>query len=157
MTLTIILIGQTKQDFVLQGTHLYLQRLKHYLPVEELVINELKDKKNMDAQTIREKEGASILSHIGDRACLVLMDENGIQIKSRAFASNVQKILNGGFRQCFFLIGGAFGVSEAVKARANYTISLSALTMNHDLARLVLYEQLYRAMTILRNEPYHND
>ncbi|MBK7029380.1 MAG: 23S rRNA (pseudouridine(1915)-N(3))-methyltransferase RlmH [Bacteroidales bacterium] len=125
--------------------------------VKYIEIPELKEKRNMSPLQIKEKEAHTILSNIPKSATIILLDEHGVSKSSIEFASFIQKQMNTGIKELIFIIGGAFGVSELIKKQSDICISLSKMTFTHQFIRVILAEQLYRAMTILRNEPYHNE
>jgi 23S rRNA (pseudouridine1915-N3)-methyltransferase len=151
------MIGNTTEAFVLDGYKVFLKRLKHYIKVKEVVIPDIKDRKHLTAEQIKEKEAVFLLDKLTSANYSVLLDERGKEFSSVEFAGFLQKSMNAGTRELFFIIGGAYGVAESVKQKADYTISLSRMTFTHQFIRLLFTEQLYRAMTILKNEPYHND
>ncbi|MBK7172528.1 MAG: 23S rRNA (pseudouridine(1915)-N(3))-methyltransferase RlmH [Bacteroidales bacterium] len=157
MVITILVVGKTTEDFIRQGFTLYFERLKHYLGVKYIEIPELKEKRNMSPLQIKEKEALTILSNIPKSATIILLDEHGVSKSSIEFASLIQKQMNTGIKELIFIIGGAFGVSELIKKQSDICISLSKMTFTHQFIRVILAEQLYRAMTILKNEPYHNE
>jgi 23S rRNA (pseudouridine1915-N3)-methyltransferase len=157
MNLTLLLTGSTSEPFVKTGLELYLKRLNYYLKVTEVIIPDLRDRKSLDPTQIKEREGISILAKIPASAYCLLLDERGREFTSVDFAAQLQKIMNSGARELIAVVGGAYGVSEAVKQRADLTVSLSRMTFTHQFIRLIFAEQVYRAMTILRNEPYHNE
>jgi 23S rRNA (pseudouridine1915-N3)-methyltransferase len=157
MIITILVIGKTTEEFVQLGFKVYFDRLKHYLGVKYIELPELKDKKNLSPIQIKDKEALSILSSIPKSATIVLLDEHGVSKSSIEFANLLQKQMNSGIKELIFIIGGAFGVSELIKKQADLCISFSKMTFTHQFIRVILAEQLYRAMTILKNEPYHND
>ena len=111
----------------------------------------------MNAEQIKEKEAVLILEKLNSANFSVLLDERGKEFTSVEFAGFLQKTMNAGTRELFFIIGGAYGVAESVKQKVDLTVSLSRMTFTHQVIRLLFAEQLYRAMTILKNEPYHND
>ena len=157
MNITILMIGNTSEAFVKNGYEIFLSRLKHYVKVKEIIIPDLKDRKHLNSEQIKEKEAVLILEKIASANFTVLLDEHGKEFSSVEFAGFLQKTMNAGTREMFFVIGGAFGVAESVKQKADLTVSLSRMTFTHQLIRLLFAEQLYRAMTILKNEPYHNE
>jgi 23S rRNA (pseudouridine1915-N3)-methyltransferase len=157
MNITILMIGNTSEAFVKNGYEIFFKRLIHYIKVKEIIIPDLKDRKHLNAEQIKEKEAALILEKIASSNFTVLLDEHGKEFSSVEFAGFLQKTMNAGTREMFFIIGGAFGVAESVKQKADLTVSLSRMTFTHQLIRLLFAEQLYRAMTILKNEPYHNE
>ena len=111
----------------------------------------------MPEKILKEKEGELVLKQVSGGDILVLLDENGRQMASRDFSVFIQKQMLAGIRRLFFVIGGAYGFSDAVYQRADYKISLSKMTFSHQMVRLIFAEQLYRAHSILNNEPYHHD
>jgi 23S rRNA (pseudouridine1915-N3)-methyltransferase len=157
MNITILMIGNTSEAFVKNGYEIFFKRLKHYIKVKEIIIPDLKDRKHLNAEQIKEKEAVLIIEKITSSNFTVLLDEHGKEFSSVEFAGFLQKTMNAGTREMFFVIGGAFGVAEIVKQKADLIVSLSLMTFTHQLIRLLFAEQLYRAMTILKNEPYHNE
>jgi 23S rRNA (pseudouridine1915-N3)-methyltransferase len=151
------MIGNTSEAFVYDGYGLFIKRLKHYVKVKEIIIPDIKDRKHLNAEQIKEKESLLILEKLTTANYSVLLDERGKEFSSVEFAGFMQKTMNAGTRELFFIIGGAYGVAESVKQKADLTVSLSRMTFTHQVIRLLFAEQLYRAMTILKNEPYHNE
>ena len=156
MNITLLMIGNTSEAFVLDGYEVFMKRLKHYVKVKEVIIPDVKDRKHLNADQIKEKEAILILEKLAASNFSVLLDERGKEFTSVEFAGFLQKTMNAGTRELFFILGGAYGVAESVKQKADLTISLSQMTFTHQVIRLLFAEQLYRAMTILKNEPYHN-
>lgn len=148
-------IGKTDEKYLETGIAIFEKRLGHYLPFSFSIIPEPKIKRKESAQ-MREEEGKVILAKLTAEDHLVLLDERGTEFTSAGFAAWMEKRLGGGKKRMVFLIGGAFGFSPDVYARADEKIALSKLTFSHQMVRLFFVEQLYRAMTILKNEPYHN-
>jgi 23S rRNA (pseudouridine1915-N3)-methyltransferase len=157
MNITILVVGKTNEEFVKIGVLKYYERIQHYINIRQIDINELKDKKSFSPNQIKEKETIAILQQVPKASIIVLLDENGLQLTSGEFAFFMQKQMNKGVKDLSFIIGGAFGVSEELKKRADHIISVSKMTFTHQFVRVVLAEQIYRAFTILRNEPYHNE
>ncbi len=139
-----------------EGIAIYQERLKHYAKVE---YKELPDvpAKGLTHELLKEREGEQFLKQIKTEDTVLLLDENGDHFSSRAFAEMLQRRMNSGAKQLVLIIGGAFGFSEAMYARANGKISFSKMTYSHEMIRLLLVEQLYRAHTILKGESYHHD
>lgn len=156
MTIKLLVVGKTEhgalQNLILE----YVHRLKHYARFEMLTIPQLKNTKNLSKKEQQVKEGTLILKQIESSDYLVLLDENGKQYRSVDFAAYLQKKMNSGLKNVVFIIGGPYGFDEVVKERGNMSISLSKMTFSHQMVRLFFMEQLYRAFTILRNEPYHH-
>lgn len=136
---------------------MYEKRLKHYIPFEIQVIPDIKAAKNLTNEQQKDREGEVILNALENQDMLVLMDEKGQQFGSVEFANFLQKKMNSGIKQMVLTVGGPFGFSKAVYERAQGKISLSKMTFSHQMVRLFLAEQLYRAYTILNNEPYHHE
>lgn len=149
-------IGKTTEAYLQNGISLYEKRLSHYLPFAWQVLPTPKTKNN-DPQHLKQLEGQAILEKLRSDDYLVLLDERGQQLSSVELAQWLQQRLQAPARRLIFLIGGAYGFSPDLYARAQAQLSLSRLTFSHQMVRLFLLEQLYRAMTILRNEPYHNE
>ena len=157
MNITLLMIGNTSEAFVQDGYEVFMKRLKHYIKVKELIIPDIKDRKHLNAEQIKEKEAILIIEKLSSANYVVLLDERGKEFSSVEFAGFLQKTMNAGTRELYFIIGGAYGVAESVKQKADLTVSLSRMTFTHQFIRLLYAEQLYRAMTILKNEPYHNE
>lgn len=152
-----ICIGKTGKSFLEEGENEYLKRLKHYIPVERIEIPDLKNQKKLTFEQIKELEGKEILAKIQSGDQLILLDERGKHYSSVDFANFLQQRFNSGGKALAFVVGGAYGFSEEVYAAASAKISLSTMTFSHQMVRMIFFEQLYRAMTILKNEPYHHD
>ncbi|MDT0651054.1 23S rRNA (pseudouridine(1915)-N(3))-methyltransferase RlmH [Autumnicola edwardsiae] len=156
MTIKLLCIGKTDSKQLQQLIDVYLKRLQFYTKFEIEIIPDLKKVKNLDENQQKIKEGELILSKVQNADFLVLLDENGKQFSSEGFSEYIQKRLNSGLKQLIFVVGGPYGFSEAVYQRANSKISLSKMTFSHQMVRLFFTEQVYRAFTILKNEPYHH-
>jgi len=156
MVIELIVIGKTTEKYLETGIAEYLKRLSHYIKFDMRVIPELKNAKSLRQEQIKEKEGESIMALVSKPDHLVLLDENGKQHSSEQFAEWLQGHMNRGLRKLIFVVGGAYGFSEAVYARADQMLSLSAMTFSHQMVRLIFAEQLYRSLTILSGEPYHH-
>lgn len=156
MTIQLLAIGKTDSKEMQQLIGIYEQRLQHYTRFELEVIPDLKKTKNLDPATFREKEGEAILKKLKPTDVLVLLDERGKSYTSVGFSEFLQQQMNAGVKRLVFCIGGAYGFSDAVYAKARFKLSLSKMTFSHQMVRLFAAEQIYRAFTILRNEPYHN-
>ena len=149
-------VGKTTQDFVENGLAVYQKRLKHYLPFNFTVIPALKKSKGLTFEQIKTKEGEELLKKITADDYLILLDDKGKQRTSPEFATYMEKLLQRPERRAIFLVGGAYGFSDAIYRRSNALFSLSKMTFSHQMVRVFFVEQLYRAMTILKNEPYHH-
>ena len=121
------------------------------------MIPDIKNAKNMDANQLKTKEAAAVLEKLKSDDCLILLDENGKHYTSVDFSKFLEQKMQASHKRIVFLIGGAFGFSEEIYQRANYQLSLSKMTFSHQMIRVFALEQIYRAMTIMKNEPYHNN
>lgn len=157
MKISLLVIGKTDAGYFSQGIQEYENRLKHYLPFEMQVIPDIKNVKNLSEEQQKEKEGEFILKNLLAGDYLVLLDERGKDFSSLQFASYIEKKTHTVSKRLIFVIGGPYGFSKAVYDKAAEKISLSKMTFSHQMIRLVFVEQLYRAMTILNNEPYHHE
>lgn len=157
MKVKFICIGKTGKPFLEEGENEYLKRLKHYIPVERIEIPDLKNQKKLTIEQIKELEGKEILSkvHSGDQ--LILLDERGKHYSSVDFAAFLQQKFNSGGKSIVFVVGGAYGFSQEVYDLSVGKVSLSTMTFSHQMVRMIFFEQLYRAMTILKGEPYHHE
>lgn len=156
MTITLIAIGKTDNKQLITLIDDYKKRLGHYVKFKFDIIADIKNVKNLSESQQKQKEGELILKQVSTSDALILLDENGKQYNSVAFANYLQKHMNSGLKNLIFVIGGPYGFSEDVYKRANGKLSLSKMTFSHQMVRLFFIEQLYRGFTILRNEPYHH-
>ncbi len=139
------------------GVQKYTDRLTHYTPFELIFLPDAKNVKNMTQQQQKVAEGKAILGVVEPSDVVILLDENGQELTSRQFAKFIEKHSISGARRLIFIIGGPYGFSDEVYERANGKLSLSRMTYSHQMVRLIFAEQLYRAHTILKGEPYHHD
>ena len=156
MKFTLLVVGRTVEKHYITAIEDYVARTKHFISFDMEVIPELKNTKSLSMEQQKEKEGEMILKALQPGDVVVLLDEHGKEFRSIEFADYVQKRMSSG-RDVMFVVGGPYGFSEAVYQRANGKISLSKMTFSHQMVRLFFVEQLYRAMTILRGEPYHHE
>jgi 23S rRNA (pseudouridine1915-N3)-methyltransferase len=156
MTIKLIVVSKTDIPYLQTGIEEYVGRLKHYCDFELVMIPALKNLGKASPEEVKDREGQLILKQVEKADCVVLLDEHGKEYTSVGFSEYLQKQMNTGTRTLAFVIGGAFGFSPAVYAKATHKISLSQMTFNHQMVRLFFVEQLYRAFTILHHEKYHN-
>jgi 23S rRNA (pseudouridine1915-N3)-methyltransferase len=157
MQIKLLTVGKTDHPAIQQLINEYEGRLTHYIRFELEVIPDLKNTKSLSELIQKEKEGELLLKKVQPSDELILLDERGKSYGSLEFSVVIQKKMNSGLKQLIFIIGGPYGFSEAVYQRANGKISFSKMTFSHQMIRPFFIEQLYRAFTILRNEPYHHD
>lgn len=156
MQIRLIAVGKTDHSAIQSLLDEYIKRLGFYIKFEMEIIPDLKNAKNLSEAAQKEKEGELILKKVQTSDELVLLDEQGKQYTSVDFSDYLQKKMNAGLRQLIFVIGGPYGFSDSVYQRANGKVSLSKMTFSHQMVRVFFVEQLYRAFTILKNEPYHH-
>ncbi|HBN46155.1 MAG TPA: 23S rRNA (pseudouridine(1915)-N(3))-methyltransferase RlmH [Prevotella sp.] len=156
MKTLLLLVGKTQDKHFLAGINDYAERIGHYMPFEIKVIPELRNTKNLSEQQQQTQEGELLLKQLQPSDTVVLLDEHGTEHRSVEFAAWLQKKQNTA-RRLVFIIGGPYGFSEAVYKRANEMVSLSRMTFSHQMVRLVFTEQIYRACTIIKGEPYHHE
>lgn len=157
MKLQLIAVGKMNDAPLVEAVNKYLKRLKHYIPFEYITLPDVKTTRAMTGQRQKETEGATILSAVDPRDFVILLDERGKELTSREFAAYIDRRTLSLAGNLVFVIGGPYGFSDAVYGRANDKLSLSRMTFSHEMVRLFFVEQVYRAMTILRGEPYHHD
>ena len=156
MKTELILVGKTTNKHFVACINDYVERIGHYMPFSLTTIPELKNSKSLSEDQQKEREGELIMKQLQASDTVVLLDEHGSQMRSIEFASWLQKMQNSA-RRLVFVIGGPYGFSPALYQRANQKISLSPMTFSHQMVRLVFTEQIYRACTILKGEPYHHE
>lgn len=155
MDIALIAVGKTATGYVREGIEEYLKRLKHYIPFTVETVPDVRGGKLSEEQQKR-LEGERILSLLRPADRVVLLDERGAEYTSEKFAERLQKDMASGLKRLIFVIGGPYGFSPEVYVRADAKLSLSKMTLNHEMVRMFFVEQVYRAMTILRGEPYHH-
>lgn len=156
MRITLLVVGKTTDPRLQSLIEDYQQRLKHYIPFEFVVVPDIKNAKTLSQEQLKSAEGQAILSFLTPAMDVMLLDEHGREFRSIEYADFLQKKMGSG-RDLTLVIGGAYGFSKEVYDRANGKISLSQMTFSHQMIRLMAIEQIYRAMTILRGEPYHHE
>ena len=157
MKIEIIAIGKTQSKYLSEGINAYCERIVHYLPFSLTVLPDIKASRGMTEAMQKQKEGQLMLSTFQPSDCVILLDERGREFTSREFAAFIEKKMASGLKRLVLVIGGPYGFSDEVYSRADGKISLSRMTFSHEMVRLFITEQIYRAMTILRGEPYHHD
>jgi 23S rRNA (pseudouridine1915-N3)-methyltransferase len=157
MKITLLTVGKTDVRWVREGLDLYVSRLKHYVSFSLTEIPELKNVSALSQEQIKEREGGLILAAVKPSDAVYLLDEHGRQFRSVEFARFLEERMSRGGRDLVFVIGGAYGFSKEVYDRSDGMVSLSAMTFSHQMVRTIFAEQLYRAFTILRGEPYHHE
>jgi len=153
----LLTIGNTDKAYIKNGIDEYVKRLTFYIPFETKILPDLKNRSTLSLELQKEKEGQLILNQVVAGDFVVLLDERGMGFSSLEFSKWIEKKMIAGIRQLVFVIGGPYGFSKLVYQRADFQISLSPLTFSHQMVRMIFVEQLYRAMTIIKNEPYHHE
>lgn len=157
MKITLVCIGKTDDKFIQEGIDKYLNRLKHYVTFNIVVIPDVKNVKNMSQAQQMEKESELFFKQINTLDFVVLLDERGKEFRSIEFSNYLEQRMVSGVNHMVFLIGGPYGFADKVRERANYLVSLSKLTFSHQMVRLFFVEQIYRAFSIMKGEPYHHE
>lgn len=157
MKISLLLIGKTNSKFLIDGIQEYVKRLSFYIPFSIKYLNDTKNTRKLSQEQQKQLEGKMILDSLEKSDYVVLLDEHGTEFTSIEFARYIEKKQSTVQRQLVFIVGGPYGFSDDVKKRANEKISMSKMTFSHEMIRLFFVEQLYRAMTIIKNEPYHHE
>jgi|ERR1043165_6684589 23S rRNA (pseudouridine1915-N3)-methyltransferase len=155
MKITLLLVGKTGSAEIKSICEDYRKRINHYMKMEEVVLDNASIKG--ERQKVKDKEGELIMKKIAPTDHVVLLDDKGKEYTSIGFARYLEGVFNQSAKNIIFVVGGAYGFSDAVYARGNVKLSLSKMTFSHQIVRAIFYEQLYRAFTILRGEPYHHE
>jgi 23S rRNA (pseudouridine1915-N3)-methyltransferase len=153
----VICVGKTNHNALRDWLPEYQKRLLHYVKLDWVELPELKNTKNLRESVQKEEEGKRVLKQLNPQDIVVLLDEKGSQYTSKDFAVFLQKRMNAGTKNLVFVIGGPYGFSTELYERAQHKISLSSMTFSHQMVRIFVAEQLYRAFSILNNEPYHHE
>lgn len=157
MKIKLVVIGKTDKKYLQEGIKLFQDRIPHYLPFEYIIIPDIKNTRKLSEDQQKEKEGELILAQLKPGDELILLDEKGKEFRSVEFAGFLEKKMLSGVKNLVFCIGGPYGFSPDVYSKCTSKISLSRMTFSHQMVRLVFCEQLYRALTILKGEPYHHE
>lgn len=155
MKLKLLFTGKTEDGYLKEGIDIYTKRLRHYIPYEIKIAGERKKKSFQQSAKIS-AEYEKLMSAFDKTAYIVLLDEKGEKLTSEGFAGLIEKNMNHGYRELVFITGGPYGFPENIRNKADRIVSLSDMTFSHQMVRLILVEQIYRAMTIIRGEPYHH-
>lgn len=156
MKIKLLVLGKTNKSYFVEAEQEYLKRLSKYIQFEKIELPDVKNSGNLSENQLKMEEGKSILSKLEKQTILVLLDENGKEFSSKSFSVWIKDEMNKGPKSITFVIGGAYGFSEEIYKVAHYKISLSKMTFNHQMVRMIFIEQIYRAFSILRGEPYHH-
>lgn len=156
MKILLLVIGKTDDDYLITGIKKYVGRLGHYVSFEMKEIPDIRNRKTLSEEQQKKSESFLLLSQFQAGDYIILLDENGKQFTSVDFSENLEKLMASGSKRIVFVIGGPYGFSQDVYAKANAKMSLSPMTFSHQMVRLIFVEQLYRAFTILKGEPYHH-
>lgn len=156
MKITLLCIGKTDQSYLITGMEKYLKRLKHYIDFKLIILSDIKARKNLSAAQQKEKEAVLIVKHIQPTDQVILLDENGNNYSSVEFASFIEKKMINSVTNLVFVIGGPYGFDQSIYEQAHFKIALSRMTFSHQMIRLFFLEQMYRALSIIRHEPYHH-
>jgi len=157
MKISLICIGKTDDSYLIQGIDSFQKRLKFYINFKMVVIPDIKNSKNLSKEVQKAKEAEQILKLISNTDCIILLDERGKEYRSIEFADFLNKKMVSSTQHLVFVIGGPYGFDTSIEKRADGKISLSKMTFSHQMIRLFFSEQLYRAFSILKNEPYHHE
>ena len=157
MKILLLVIGKTDEDYLVTGIKKYVGRLGHYVSFEMKEIPDIRNRKTLSEDQQKKAESFLLLQQLQPGDQVVLLDENGKQYSSVAFAENLEKLMASGAKRIVFVIGGPYGFAQEVYDKADAKLSLSPMTFSHQMVRLVFVEQLYRAFTILKGEPYHHN
>lgn len=157
MEIQLITIGKTSAKYIREGIEIYLSRLKHYIPFKIMELPDVKRTSSLTEARQKEIEGEAFLSRLTPSDYVTLLDERGVSPTSRQFAEIIEKHQIAGRKRVVFLVGGPYGFSQQIYDRADSQLSLSKMTFSHEMVRLFFVEQVYRACTILKGEPYHHD
>lgn len=156
MKIKLLVVGKTASPWLIEGIDVYVKRLIHYTDFTFEVIPDIKNAGNMQQEQLKDLEATAVLKKVQPRDLVILLDEGGKQFSSEQMADQLQKWMSAGSSNVVFVVGGAFGFGKELLSAAKFRISLSAMTFSHQMVRLIFVEQLYRAFTILKKEPYHH-
>jgi len=157
MKILLLVIGKTDEKYLADGIDKYLNRLKHYIGIDYEEIPDLKNRKSLSEAQQKKQEGLLILSKLKPSDKLVLLDDKGKEYSSIQFSKHLQNQMNSGIKRLVLVVGGPYGFDPSVYAKAEGKLSMSRMTLSHQMIRIFIVEQVYRAFSILKNEPYHHE
>lgn len=156
MKIKLMVVGKTASPWLIEGIDVYVKRLIHYTDFSFEVVPDIRNAASLSQEQLKDLEATAIMKRVQPRDMIILLDEGGKQFSSEQMAEQLQKWMTAGSSNILFVVGGAFGFGKELQAAAKFRISLSPMTFSHQMVRLIFVEQLYRAFTILRKEPYHH-
>jgi len=157
MKIKMLCLGKTNEDYLKHGIKIFAERLVHFIPFEIIELPDIKVKQPLKIDYIKENESEQLKKHIKQGDTIVLLDEKGQSFNSKGFAQFIEKLSMHNIKNLVFVVGGAYGFSDKMLENASYKISLSQMTFTHQMVRLIFVEQLYRAFSIIKKLPYHNE
>ncbi len=157
MKILLVVVGKTSTPYIASAVEEYVKRVNRYVPLEIVTIPDQRSSRALTEEIQKQREGTAILATLQGGDHVVLLDERGRELTSREFAAEIDRRMVQGLKRLVYVVGGPYGFSEEVYRRADSKLSLSRMTFTHEMVRLFFTEQIYRAMTILRGEPYHHD
>ncbi len=157
MKIVLMTVGKTTTDYLRKGIEMYASRIGHYIQFELNELPDIRNTKSLTEAQQKEREGEMILGALQPSDVIVLLDERGREMTSREFSEDIDRYGIRGTKRLVYVVGGPYGFAQSVYSRANAKLSLSRMTYPHEMVRLFFTEQIYRAMTIMRGEPYHHD
>lgn len=157
MKIVLVVVGKTSTPYIASAVEEYAKRINRYVPFEIVTIPDLKASRGLTEEAQKQKEGAAILAALQPGDHVVLLDEHGRELTSRMFSTEIDRLMVRGLKRTVYVVGGPYGFASEVYDRADSKLSLSRMTFTHEMVRLFFTEQVYRAMTILRGEPYHHN
>lgn len=157
MKILLVVVGKTSTPYIASAVEEYVKRINRYVPLEIVTIPDQRSSRALTVEVQKQREGSAILAVLQGGDHVVLLDERGKELSSREFATEIDRRMVQGLKRLVYVVGGPYGFSAEVYSRADSKLSLSRMTFTHEMVRLFFTEQIYRAMTILRGEPYHHD
>lgn len=157
MKILLVVVGKTSTPYIASAVEEYVKRINRYVPLEIVTIPDQRSSRSLTEEVQKQREGSAILAVLQGGDHVVLLDERGKELSSREFATEIDRRMVQGLKRLVYVVGGPYGFSAEVYSRADSKLSLSRMTFTHEMVRLFFTEQIYRAMTILRGEPYHHD
>ncbi|MCQ2973849.1 MAG: 23S rRNA (pseudouridine(1915)-N(3))-methyltransferase RlmH [Bacteroidales bacterium] len=157
MKIRFVVVGKTVEKYLVDAVAEYEKRIKKYIQFEYIVLKDLKNASSLSFDMVKQKEAEFLLPYVSPNSYRIILDEHGKEFTSVEFSNFIEKKISTQSKDITFIIGGPYGFDPSISSQADYTMSLSKMTFSHQMVRLIFMEQLYRAFTIMRNEPYHHE